>query len=152
MTRQRTGLHPTKLAAWRGFLEAHARLIDLLASELREETGLPLTWYDVLVHLSEAEDGQRRMQDLADSVLLSKSGLTRLIDRMEGEGLVERIACEEDRRGLWARLTDAGWDRLRATSPSHIDSVDRAFASRISTEEAEVLAEVFSRIADADTG
>ncbi len=83
-----------QMAAWRAFLTAHARLTDELARELRDRVGLPLTWYDVLVQLSEADDRRLRMQDLAGRVVLSKSGLTRLIDRMEREGLVSRSPCD----------------------------------------------------------
>jgi DNA-binding MarR family transcriptional regulator len=142
-------LDPDRLATWRAFLEAHARIADVLADELREEHDLPLAWYDVLVQLSEAPDRQVRMQELAGAVLLSKSGLTRLVDRMEGEGYVDRVACADDRRGTYARLTDAGLDTLRRCAPAHVDGVSRHFATHIRDDEVAVVRAVLERIADA---
>jgi len=138
---------PQRLAAWRGFLEAHARVTEVLARELRAEVGLPLAWYDVLVQLEEADDHRLRMQDLADAVLLSKSGLTRLVDRMESEGLVRRAACPDDRRGTFAELTDLGFETLRSTAPTHLRGVDEHFTSLLDDHEAEVLATALQRIA-----
>lgn len=142
-------LAPAQLRAWRCFLEAHAAVVDVLERELRDEEDLPLSWYDVLVHLSEAEDRALRMQELAEAILLSRSGLTRLIDRMEGEGLVERQACPTDRRGTLARLTDLGAERLRRTAPTHARGVQRHFADHLSEDEVEVLARALGRITDA---
>jgi DNA-binding MarR family transcriptional regulator len=138
---------PSKMAAWRAFLEAHARITDLLARELREQESLPLAWYDVLVQLQEAPGHRLRMQELADAVLLSKSGLTRLVDRMEREGLVRRSACPDDRRGILAELTDAGYDTLRRTSVTHLRGVEEHFASRLSDAEAASLAQLLGRLA-----
>src|SRR5512134_3413797 len=98
-------ISPERMAAWRTFLVAHARVTDVLASELEAEGGLPLTWYDVLVQLSEAPDNRLRMQELARAVLLSKSGLTRLVDRMTSGGLVTREPCLDDRRGTFVCLS-----------------------------------------------
>lgn len=140
------GLDPTRLLAWRRFLEAHAYVLAILEQELESEEGLPLAWYDVLVHLSEADDRRLRMQDLADAVLLSKSGLSRLVDRMADAGLVRREACEADRRGTFAVLTDAGWERLRATAATHVRGVDQHFASLLTDSEAQVMATALDRI------
>lgn len=136
----------TKLAAWRAFLTAHARVLDVLERELREREGLPLTWYDVLVQLSEADGHRLRMQELADQVLLSKSGLTRLIDRMEREGYVERSPCNDDRRGTWATMTPAGFDRIRRTAPTHLGGVREHFADVIDDDEATHLTAALERI------
>ncbi|MFP4636630.1 MAG: MarR family winged helix-turn-helix transcriptional regulator [Nitriliruptoraceae bacterium] len=138
-----------QLAAWRAFLEAHARTVEVLSHELRAETELPLTWYDVLVQLSEADGGRLRMQELADAVLLSKSGLTRLIDRMEREGLVRRSRCSDDRRGTFAELTDAGWQRLRDAAPTHLRGVREHFADLLDDAEAAELERLLHRIATA---
>ncbi|MFP5309003.1 MAG: MarR family winged helix-turn-helix transcriptional regulator [Actinomycetes bacterium] len=143
-----TDIGPVRLAAWRHFLEAHARVLDLLEAELRADEDLPLTWYDVLVQLSEAPDRQLRMQDLAQAVLLSKSGLTRLVDRMEQAGLVDRRPCEDDRRGTYAALTAAGLQRLRDTAPTHVRGVAEHFTSVLSDEEAATLADALGRIAE----
>ncbi|MFA9430559.1 MarR family winged helix-turn-helix transcriptional regulator [Egicoccus sp. AB-alg2] len=136
-----------RLAAWRGFLEAHARVTDVLARELRDEVRLPLAWYDVLVQLQEADGHRLRMQELAAAVLLSKSGLTRLVDRMEAEGLVRRTACADDRRGTFAELTDEGYETLRRTAPTHLRGVEEHFTSLLDDHEAEVLARALQRIA-----
>lgn len=137
-----------RLATWRAFLEAHSRVVDVLAEELRAETGLPLSWYDVLVQLSEVEGRQLRMQELADAVLLSKSGLTRLVDRMEEQGYVERTPCDDDRRGTYARLTDAGFAALEAAVPYHADGVARHFTELIGDDEIATVRRVLERIAD----
>jgi DNA-binding MarR family transcriptional regulator len=143
------GLDPTRMAAWRAFLEAHRRTTARLARELQDDEDLPLTWFDVLVQLSEAPSGSLRMQDLADRVLLSQSGLTRLVDRMETAGLVERRRCPEDGRGTLATVTRAGLGRLRRAWPTHLAGVREAFADVLTEEEAEVLARALRRVAAA---
>ena len=105
------------LAAWRSLLEVHKNVVELLARELEEQRGLPLGWYDVLLTLDQAPEQRLRMQELAQSVLLSKSGLTRLIDRMETEGLVRRERCPSDRRGAFAVLTPEGRSAFRRAAP-----------------------------------
>jgi DNA-binding MarR family transcriptional regulator len=142
---------PAKMAAWRAFLEAHARVTDVLGRELRAEESLPLTWYDVLVQLQEAPGHRLRMQELADAVLLSKSGLTRLVDRMEREGLVQRAACPDDRRGILAELTETGYETLRRTSSTHLRGVDEHFASRFTPAEAATLTDLLGRLTADDT-
>lgn len=132
-------IDPGRLAAWRAFLEAHASVIEVLEEELRTEEQLDLTWYDVLVQLSEADGNRLRMQELADAVLLSKSGLTRLVDRMEDAGYVARTPCEEDRRGRWAQLTETGLAALQRTAPTHVRGVNDHFASLLTDEEAAAL-------------
>ena len=141
---------PAQLAAWRAFLEAHAVTVDNLARELRETEDLPLAWYDVLVQLQESPDGRLRMQELADAVLLSKSGVTRLVDRMERGGLVERARCTDDRRGTFAGLTPAGRQRLRETAPTHLRGVAEHFTSLLDDEEAAVLERLLLRIVAAN--
>jgi DNA-binding MarR family transcriptional regulator len=135
-----------QMDAWRAFLTAHARITDELARELKERLGLPLTWYDVLVQLSEAEDHRLRMQELAGRVLLSKSGLTRLIDRMEREGLVRRYPCEDDRRGTWAQMTDAGYTVIKRSAPTHLQGIREHFADVVTDDEAEVLSAALRRV------
>lgn len=144
---ERSTVPAPQLAAWRALLEAHARTTELLGRELREQTGLPLTWYDVLLQLNEAPGRRLRMQDLADSVLLSKSGLTRLVDRMEKDGLVARSACPDDRRGTFAELTPAGRERLRGAAPTHLAGVREHVADLLDDEEATVLERLLRRLA-----
>jgi DNA-binding MarR family transcriptional regulator len=141
---------PAQLAAWRAFLEAHALTVETLTRELREAEDLPLTWYDVLVQLHEAAEGRLRMQELADAVLLSKSGVTRLVDRMEQAGLVARARCTDDRRGTFAALTPAGRQRLRDTAPTHLKGVAEHFAALFDDEEAAVLEGLLLRIVEAN--
>lgn len=145
-TRLPAHLDEDRLRAWRRFLEAHAALLSVLEQELEERQDLPLSWYDVLVHLAEAEDERLRMQDLADAVLLSKSGLTRLIDRMESDGLVERMACKTDRRGTFAVLTDRGRQTLRDAAPDHLDGVAQHFGRHLSEDEAATIEAAMTRI------
>lgn len=144
----RAGLTDLEMAAWRSFLEAHRRVIDVLETELRDHESLPLSWYDVLVQLSESPTRSLRMQELADAVLLSKSGLTRLVDRMQSDGLVERRPCEADGRGIEAVLTEAGLDRLRGAAPTHVAGVRAHFADLLRPGEAAVLAQALTRIAE----
>lgn len=139
-------LSPLELAAWRGFLRVHAALVRELDRELEHEHDLPLTQYEVLLYLDSAPDHRLRMSELASSVLLSQSGITRLVDRMEGEGLVERVPCPDDRRGLWAILTDAGRSRLAAARPSHLAGVRARFLDHLGDEELQALSDAWERV------
>jgi DNA-binding MarR family transcriptional regulator len=143
-------LSDQQLAAWRLFLRAHARVIGVLEAELMAEHQLPLGSYDVLVQLVEAPERRLRMSDLAERVLLSRSGLTRLIDRMEREGLVRREPCEDDARGLYTVLTDAGYDRLRGASGTHLRGVLDHGTGRLDDTEARELADLLARMVDGD--
>jgi DNA-binding MarR family transcriptional regulator len=133
-----------RLGAWRAFLELHHRVTATLADELESAAGLPLSWYDVLVQLEEAPEGRRRMQDLADAVLFSPSGLTRLVDRMERAGLVERHPFPGDRRGSYAVLTGGGRERLRATSGVHLRGVREHFGDHLTDADAVTLRRILT--------
>jgi len=134
------------LRAWRLFLETHAHVIRHLEDELRRTTELPLTWYDVLVQLSEAPDHRLRMQELARRVLLSKSGLTRLVDRLCAAGYVSREPDPEDGRGMLAVMTPEGRAALRNSAPVHLRGVEERFTSQLTDGERGALIEAFSRI------
>lgn len=134
------------LAAWRTFLRAHARVVRELERELEADQGIALTDYDVLVQLAEADERRLRMSELADRLLLSRSGATRLVDRLVADGLVERVMCESDRRGQWASLTDAGRERLRQASPTHLAGVERHFLDRFSDDELPALERMLRRV------
>ncbi len=134
-----------QLRAWKAFLRAHAVLTRLLEGELEREHDLPLASYDVLVQLSEAPAGLR-MSELAGAVLLSRSGLTRLVDRLEREGLVERRSCPSDARGTLAVLTGAGTDRLRTAAPAHLRGVAEHFAAAYDDAEVAVLTTLLERL------
>ncbi len=139
-------LNQRELAAWRGFLRVHAALVSELDHELELAHGLPLTHYEVLVHLESAPSDKLRMSELAQSVLLSQSGVTRLVDRMERDGLVERERCDSDRRVLYARLTDKGRQALLAARPTHLAGVRKSFLSHFSEEDLDVLADAWERL------
>jgi DNA-binding MarR family transcriptional regulator len=135
----------SKMAAWRLFLTAHARITAQLEAELQDADEIPLAWYDVLVQLTEA-GGRLRMQDLAQAVLLSKSGLTRLVDRMEAERLVRREECVTDRRGTVAAITPRGTSALRHAAPVHVAGIERHFASVLTGAEAAAMQGGFKRM------
>jgi DNA-binding MarR family transcriptional regulator len=140
---------PGHLAAWRALLETHAAVTELLARELTAERGLSLKAYDVLLNLAEAPEGRLRMQELSSSVLLSKSGLSRVVDRMEEGGLVRREQSEDDRRGWFAVLTERGRSTLRRAAPIHLRGIQEHFARHLDDGEARVLAVVLSRVSAA---
>lgn len=135
-----------ELAVWRSFLRAHAQVLRTLESELAAADELPLASYDVLVQLTEAPLRRLRMTDLAERVLLSRSGLTRLVDRLERDGLVRREPCEDDARGLFAVVTDRGVDRLRQASRIHLAGIERHFVERFSAAELVQLGGLLARL------
>lgn len=145
-----SGLSDMHLRAFRTLLEAHARLLDALNVRFRDRD-LSLTYYDVLVQLSEAPDRRLRMQELAHHVLLSKSGLTRLIDRMEDQGLVRREASAADARGVNAVMTDGGLAALEAAVPAHKADLLDLVATVMDEQEARVMADLLGRVRDRST-
>jgi DNA-binding MarR family transcriptional regulator len=152
---RRTGgekLTALELGAWREFLHAHAVLTRELDEELRRASGLPLSSYDVLVNLESAPARQMRMSELADAVLLSRSGLTRLVERLEREGLLERADCPSDARGSLAVLTDAGMARLAQARKTHLRGVRRRFLERFSDAELEQLGDFWTRVLSPEPG
>lgn len=140
--------HDPRLAAWATFLRAHARVTRALERELHDEQQMALADYDVLVQLAAADQHQLRMGELADRLLLSRSGITRLIDRLERTGFVQRATCDTDRRGSWAVLTDAGYARLREATPAHLRGVAEHFIDRIPSDELAALEETLTRVLD----
>lgn len=139
-------LDETEIAAWRGLLRVHARLIRELSLELEQVHGLPLSSYEVLLVLANAPDERMRMAELADSVLLSPSGITRLVDRLVSDGLVGKARCVRDRRGWYAVLTDEGRDRLCEARATHLAGVRRRYHDQLSADEQEQLAAIWARL------
>ena len=137
-----------RIGAWRAFLRAHAQVVRQLERELQEEQGMALTDYDVLVQLARSDKRRLRMSELADRLLLSRSGATRLVDRLVADGLVERVSCDDDRRGQWAALTEAGLRRLREAAPTHLRGVQTHFLDRLSADELVRLEEMLDPIAE----
>ena len=138
-------LDEDEMAAWRGFFRAHDRLTKALDVDLVSAHGLPLTSYEVLLYLADSPEGRLRMSELADSVLLSRSGLTRLVDRLERQGLLRRESCASDRRGAYAAITQRGralFDRARVT---HLEGVRRRFLDHLSEDELRWLGEIWRR-------
>jgi DNA-binding MarR family transcriptional regulator len=152
LSREPVLLQDAELAAWRGMLRVHSRLTKALDADLLREHGLPLSSYEVLLFLADSPDGRMRMAELADGVLLSRSGLTRLVDRMEGEGLLRRERCEDDARGYHAIITDEGRELFQRARATHLDGVRELFLSRLSDAEQRTLAELWDRVSPGAAG
>jgi DNA-binding MarR family transcriptional regulator len=138
--------HHERQRAWRALVETHAELFGRLADELRAQTGMHVTWYDVLLHLAEVEGQRMRMRELADAVLLSKSGLTTLVDRMQEAGLVRREVPPEDRRSIDVVLTSDGRRRFREARAVHRAGIERHFCAHIDDDEAASLIALLGRL------
>lgn len=135
-----------RVGVWRSFLRAHAGVMRELERELVAEAGMPLGWYDVLLTLAEAPDRRLRMAELADRVLLSRSGVTRLVDRLQAEGLVRREPSPHDARGTYTVLTADGLARLRRAAPVHLAGIRRHWLARFSDDELRTLGELLERL------
>jgi DNA-binding MarR family transcriptional regulator len=135
-----------ELAVWRSFLRAHATVTRALEAELMAERKLPLGWYDVLVQLVEVPSRRLRMTELAGRVLLSRSGVTRLVDRMVKAGLVRRTPCEDDLRGMYAEMTDEGFQALRSASPVHLRGIAAHMTSLLEPAELAALGAAMEKI------
>src|SRR3989475_6372042 len=139
----------SRLNAWGAFLTAHKALENILSRELESACGLPLTWFDALAQLRMAPAQRLTMGQLATALLFSKSGLTRLVDRLVEAGLVERLARPRDRRSLHIALTDAGEEKYRQALPIHLEHVKRHFAAYIEDGEAAAVESALVRMASA---
>ena len=136
--------------AWRSLARAHACLVKRIDAELEAEHGLPLTSYEVLRRLAATPEGKMRMHDVASSVLLSRSGLTRLVDRLERDGLVHRCSCENDARGAYAVISGAGRAKIAAARASHLAAIRSLFLAHYSEDELEQLGSLLDRLLPAD--
>jgi DNA-binding MarR family transcriptional regulator len=139
-------LSAEELAAWRGLLRVHSALVKALDAELLASHELPLTSYEVLINLQAAPGRRRRMAELADGVLLSRSGMTRLVDRLEREGLLERDPCTDDGRGTYAVLTGKGEALLLEARRTHLDGVRDRFLQHFEPDELRTLAALWNRV------
>lgn len=140
-----SSLTPTELAAWRGLLRMHARLVRELDMALQSRDGITLSEYEVLIYLADAPDGRMRMTELASALVVTQSGVTRIVDRLARDGLVGRERCEEDRRGWYAAITDAGRALLERARPAHRDDVRERFLRHFSPAELELLGGFWER-------
>jgi DNA-binding MarR family transcriptional regulator len=139
-------LDAEELDAWRGLLRVHSALTKALDAELVREHGLPLSSYEVLLFLADAPEGQMRMSELADGVLLSRSGLTRLVDRLERDGLLRRERCEDDARGWFAAITPRGREFFSRARQTHLDGVRARFLSRFTPDELRTLGALWQKL------
>ena len=135
-----------ELAAWRGFLRVHSALIKELDAELEAQHGLPLSSYEVLIALADAPDRRLRMAELADRALLSRSGMTRLVDRLQKQGMLERERCDLDARGAYAVLTEKGRRLLAEARPAHLAGVRERFLRHLGEGEMATLAGIWERL------
>ncbi len=142
----RLSAHDPRLETWRAFLRAHALLTRRLDEDLRSEQGLTLGEYSALLQVAEAPGRSLRMNQLATGIFLSRSGVTRLIDRLEADGLITRSTCTDDGRGALAVLTDAGLARLRAAARTHLNGIAQYFLDVVPDGDLEVLTATFQAI------
>ena len=136
---------PERLRCWRLYVESALALVDVLDTELEQAVGIPLRWYDALVHLEESPEGIP-MNELAERILYSKSGFTRVVDRMEEAGLVRRLRPEHDRRTILVLLTDKGTDTLEHARRHHRDGIQRHFAQHLTNADIKALTRALEKI------
>lgn len=136
-------------SAWRAYLEGSQLLANRLERELQSECGLSAADYEIFVRLSESPDRRMRMSELAERTLYSRSRLSHAVTRLEKEGWLRREDCEDDKRGTFAELTQAGFDKLVQAAPEHVTSVRRHLIDRLSPEQVEQLQEIMTAVRDA---
>jgi DNA-binding MarR family transcriptional regulator len=136
----------TALAAWRSFLQSHVTILRELDAEVTAAHGITTRDYEVLLYLAQAPDRQLAMSVIAQRTMLTRSGVTRLVDGLVSSGLIERVGCPADARVLYAQLTDAGHDKLRDAGRSHVASIRRVFLEHYNTRELELLARLLARL------
>ncbi len=138
--------HPEHLDAWRSLLEVHAVVLAVLEDEMRREHGLSLAEYEVLLCLAQAPGRRMRMQELARDLLITQSGVTRLVERMERAGLVARRPAEDDGRGTLATITEAGLRKFRRAAPTHLRGIREHFLRPLSPGEVGVIGEAMRKV------
>ena len=136
---------PERLRSWRLFFESAMALVDVLDEELQREAGISTRWYDVLIHLEESPEGIP-MNELAERILYSKSGFTRVVDRMEEAGLVRRVRPEHDRRTILVVLTGKGAETMEHARHYHRDGIERHFAQHLTDDEVKVLTRALEKV------
>jgi DNA-binding MarR family transcriptional regulator len=140
------------LEAWRSYLQSHASILRVLDAELVADHGMTTRDYEVLLYLAQAPERRLPMSALAESTMLTRSGITRLVDGLVACSLIERVSCPDDARVSYAMLTDSGYDKLRDAGYTHIASVRRLFLEHFTAEEIDQLATLLSRLPGARSG
>ncbi len=147
-----SGLEGASLEAWRSYLQSHATILRALDAELVAEQGMTTRDYEVMLYLAQAPDRKLPMSALAESTMLTRSGITRLIDGLVDNGLIERVSCKSDARVSYAHLTDTGYEKLRDAGCTHVASIRRLFLEHFTPEETDALATLLSRLPGAQQG
>lgn len=142
----RSRLDGTALEAWRSYLQSHASILRVLDADLVAEHGMTSRDYEVLLYLSQAENRRLPMSALAESTMLTRSGITRLVDGLVECGLIERVSCESDARISYAQLTNAGYDKLRKAGCTHVAGIQRLFLEHFTEDEIDRLADLLGRL------
>ena len=147
-----SNLEGAALEAWRSYLQSHATILRLLDAELVSEHTITTRDYEVLLYLAQAPDRKLPMSALAESTMLTRSGITRLVDGLVAGGFIERTACPSDARVSYAQLTDEGLAKLRSAGRTHVGSIRRLFLEHFDAEETSRLADMLSRLPGAQRG
>jgi DNA-binding MarR family transcriptional regulator len=147
-----SNLEGAALEAWRSYLQSHATILRLLDAELVSEHAITTRDYEVLLYLAQAPDRKLPMSALAESTMLTRSGITRLVDGLVAGGFIQRIACHSDARVSYAQLTDEGLSKLRSAGRTHVGSIRRLFLEHFDAEETGRLADMLSRLPGAQRG
>ncbi len=145
-TTTQSRLDGVALDVWRSYLQSHASILRVLDAELVAEQGMTARDYEVLLYLAQAPERKLPMSALAESTMLTRSGITRLVDGLVEGGLIERVSCTADARVSYARLTDVGYEKLRDAGCTHIAGIRRLFIEHFSAEELDQLASLLSRL------
>ncbi|HWE59083.1 MAG TPA: MarR family winged helix-turn-helix transcriptional regulator [Solirubrobacteraceae bacterium] len=145
-------LEGSALEAWRSYLQSHAGIVRELDADLIAQHGLTVRDYEVLLYLAQADDRMLPMSALSERTMLTRSGITRLIDGLVGQSLIERVSCSSDARVSYARLTDTGYTKLREAGCTHVAGIERLFLANFSAAELEQLAGLLSRLPGAIPG
>jgi DNA-binding MarR family transcriptional regulator len=134
------------LDGWRSYLQSHAAILRELDAELIAGHGLTTRDYEVLLYLAQSEDQRLPMSALSERTMLTRSGITRLVDGLVGQGCIERVSCANDARVSYARLTDVGYEKLKQAGCTHVASIERLFLAHFTPSELEQLAGLLSRL------
>lgn len=145
----RRGRDDPRLAAWRSLMELHMHLTSQFDIEFQEHSGIDISTYDTLLHTFEAGTDGIRMTDLSERLVVSKSGLTTMVDRLERRGLLRRVPDPADRRAVRVAITDDGYAVFRSAAKMHMASLEDSFSKHITEEEAQLIVDIVSRVRDA---